>query len=337
MNYRSKPLERLGWAAQVMLERTRSSADQKRGGGRGDWGAGGGEARRLAERVHRPSAAGLLSPAATVSDRSLRSLSDSFRARAREANKQNRERLERARSKARLDGESPRAISWDELDKHSGFDWDPDSDLTKRLADFLANNTARNRSYRRLAQKLGGLFGSYYTQYRRQAERRLQSRSSSYTVPEAHQKYADECAIQLVLRGVTPRELLSYWHRNIGQFTTDLALPPLHFLKSGANVDRVLQAKLSRKKPLRDNTIRPPVTRSTGNTFSDADAIDERLRPALTDAGFNLQKCNNRFLLSVQHNAIATARGREVFLPKGPMRDMAKWAARNLYAVDSRR
>jgi hypothetical protein len=162
----------------------------------------------------------------------------------------------------------------------------------------------------------------------------------TYEVTDKERKYAAAAGVQCVQRGVTPRQLMEFWHANIKHFqrAANMQVPTLSFLSGISNIDTVAcglvldetapgGARIGTNDP-EGNGARP----RAGNSFSDTSRLDSRLRPGLEGAGYSTRELNDRYLLTVQKNALGIAAGRDIFIGKGPLRDMSLWAARTLYA-----
>lgn len=224
-----------------------------------------------------------------------------------------------------------RPLDWSQLDQQGNpsISFDPGNPLRSKILVALGRSP-HDRLRRALVGKLGKEFGRIYERYRKDVERR-QRGISSYQLTSGERKACEAAGVLCIQRGVTPRQVLEYWHKNIGQFTDgSLVIPPLSILKSPAAIDRVSVSSMAnprtagRERP----TVQPKLER---NPYATA-GLDVRLRPALERAGYPMNKYNDRFLLSIQHNAIALASGKKVFLAEGAMKDMVSWAASHLYS-----
>lgn len=230
-------------------------------------------------------------------------------------------------------------IDWSQLDQvgRPVVSFDPFSKERPRAIRILKRD-ARDRTRQEIVRKYGVEFSRIYVRYRRDAERRKTGKSyTSYEVRHKHeQKACEEAAIQCVLRGVTPRQVLEYWDANIKDYTNqNLVIPSLNFLKSASAIDRVACSALGTigriektRAPVETAKIKP----ETRNTFSGVGGLDIRLRQALEDGGFPTQAYNDRYLLSIQHNALAIAAGKSIFMAEGRVRNMVKYAAKTLYS-----
>jgi hypothetical protein len=134
---------------------------------------------------------------------------------------------------------------------------------------------------------------------------------------------------------------MEFWHANIKHFrrASHMKVPTLSFLSAASNVDTVAcglvpdetaagGARIGATTDSDASELRP----RAGNSFSDTTRLDVRLRSGLEGAGFSTRELNDRYLLTVQKNALGIAAGRDIFIGKGPLRDMSRWVASNLYA-----
>jgi hypothetical protein len=193
-----------------------------------------------------------------------------------------------------------------------------------------------------LVKRLESEFCRLYSRYRRAAERASGRPVVSYKVTSKERKYAAAAGVLCVQRGVTPRHLMQFWHANIKHFrrASHMTVPTLSFLSAPANIDTVAcglvldetapgGARIGASTAEADGSdLRP----KAGNSFSDTSRLDPRLRSGLEKSGFSTTELNDRYLLTVQKNALGIANGRDIFIGRGPLRDMSLWAARNLYA-----
>jgi hypothetical protein len=187
-------------------------------------------------------------------------------------------------------------------------------------------------AYKSLVKKLGSAFSRIYERYRREAERQIKGKAY-YTMFDTERKKCEVVGVLCVMKGVTPSALIEYWDRNIKHFADgSLLIPPLTLLASPSNVDAVAVSSLAARKTRRDLDKPTPVAKR--NSFSDVDGLDRRLRPGLERAGFSTQAYNDRYLLTVQHNAISLAKGVDLVLAGGKMRRMCEWAAKNLFQME---
>lgn len=244
---------------------------------------------------------------------------------------------ERRKKRDLAEGRSPGELDWNEIDSNGKplVSFVPGSKLRKRIKRFLKSASPKSHVRKRIVAKLGEQFARYYTRYRRQAEATSGRGRSPYEMFESERPHAEAVAVNLILKGITPRELLEYWHEHIGGFLSDLSIPPLAFLKSGSAIDQVVchaphrpphsSSKQQRAQP---RPTRERARPAGGTSFSDKGPLDVKLRAALEKAGFETQMLNDRYLLSVQYNACSVARGDDVFLSK-KMRGMVEWLAEN--------
>ena len=237
-------------------------------------------------------------------------------------------------ARATATSRAPGAPDWSGLDQLGNpiVSFDPSHPRRTQFVNILARNP-RDKHRTMLAKKIGAEFSRIYERYRRDAERRNGKSFSMYGVPEADRRHCEEAGINCLLAGVTPRQLLEYWDSRVADFTDgNLRIPSLTFLKSASNIDRVLTSSLGQQRERA--SVERKLKAVDRNTFSGVGGLDARLRPALERHGFPTQAYNDRYLLSIQHNAIAIAKGKHIMLPDGRVRDMAMWAAKYLYVVE---
>jgi len=255
-----------------------------------------------------------------------------------------RQRLRAERSEARaangknhataqkIQGRVPGTIDWVQLDRYEDpvLTFDPGS---RRHPLFLAilDRPKSDKSRQALVDKIATEFSRIYTRYRREAERRRKL-VSTYNVSAEERRYAEEAGIMCLRKGVTPRQLLQYWDANIGNFAQrDMVLPPLSFLKSPANIDRVACSSMSAPAPtsaaVSAESPKPPA----GNSYTAMGQLHPELRKTLEQGGFKTQAYNDRYLLTLQHNAELLAKGTKVFMAAGKAKEMAEFVAEVLF------
>lgn len=254
-----------------------------------------------------------------------------------------RRRLLRSSNRARRDARNAanrargiEVLDWNDLDLVT---FDPRRPKHRLMRTLLARK-ARDPARAALVKRLETEFCRLYTRYRRAAERANGRPVVTYDVTDKERKYAAAAGVMCVQRGVTPRQLMEFWHANLKHFrrAANMNVPTLSFLSSVANIDTVAcglvldetapgGARIGTSDP-EGNGARP----RAGNSFSDTTRLDARLRNGLEGAGFSTRELNDRYLLTVQKNALGIAAGRDIFIGKGPLRDMSLWAARTLYA-----
>lgn len=240
--------------------------------------------------------------------------------RAKEGEK--KRRIETTRAKRGLAKQRRgKGVDWAKLDLLGDpvVSFEPGDRERRRVLEVLSRR-ARDPDRVQLVAKLEREFCRIYTRYRRQAERDLTGSTNYNEVWEQERKLAARAAVLCIQKGITPTRLIHYWHKAIRGFT-DLKIPTLRFLSSPANVDRAACSEI------KDTKEKPPA----GNSFSAVYGLDVRLRPALERAGFDTRPYNDRFMLGIQHNAMAIAQGKDIFMAKGRVRDMAMFAAEHLF------
>lgn len=264
----------------------------------------------------------------------IRSIRDQEKERRRVLrSKTSRERLEKNQAKLAR-GED--LMSWDDLEI---ITFDPRRDKHARMQQILDLPTKSTRRAE-LVARLETEFCRLYSRYRQKADRAKGRSYSNYKVTDRERKYAATAGVLCIQKAVTPRQVLEYWHDHIKHFSgkaSGMTVPGLAFLSSAANIDTVACSVVpDDKAPGGARVVKAEVLTKpkAGNSFSDTSGLDVRLRPGLEAAGHATQAYNDRYLLTVQKNAIAIAAGRDIFIAKGALRDMSRWAATALYGKE---
>lgn len=236
-----------------------------------------------------------------------------------------KERSEKKKKKSKIrTGGHPRQIDWKKLDQRGSptVSFTPSDEKREVMIEILERSD-RHAVKKALVGKLASEFGRIYSRYRRLLQKRKGNRPT-YLLPKQERKYAARAAEWCIRKELTPRQVLEYWHENIGNFAEHkMSIPPLVFLSGPANIDTVACAALDSEK----TKPKPAV----GHGFSDESELDYRLRSGLERAGYETHLFNDRYLLTIQKTAQAIANGARLFVG-AEMKPMVDWAARNLYA-----
>lgn len=211
--------------------------------------------------------------------------------------------------------------------------FDP-NDRRRRMWVEILVGSKKSSQYKALMKKLGSSFSRIYERYRREAERKLNG-VANYHMFDTERKKCEQVGALCLLKGITPANLIGYWDRNIRHFAGGhILIPPLAFLASPSNVDAAVVSGGDARKSGPRASAEPITKVSKRNSFADIVGLDKRLRVGLERGGFATQKYNDRYLLTIQHNAIELAKGTDILIPNGKLRRMCEWAARNLYASE---
>jgi hypothetical protein len=243
-----------------------------------------------------------------------------------------KQRAKEVRSRAKRGGGLGKEIDWGKLDERGdpAISFDPRSKLRPAMLKVF-KRPPRDPDRRRIMAKVGTEFVRIYTRYRRAAERQ-RGIPSDYEVMDKEKPYAADAGVLCIVKGVTPRQALEYWHTNIRTFADRrMKVPPLSLLKSPGIIDQVACSALGGDDGPQRATSSASGAPPTRNSFSDVGALDVRLRPGLNRAGFDVQDYNDRFLLTIQRTAVSIAKGQRVFVSSA-IKLMVQWAVENLYA-----
>lgn len=227
---------------------------------------------------------------------------------------------------------SRKNIDWTELDQRGRpqVTFQPSDDQRVEMLKTL-KLAPQSPKRRELVDKLGDEYARIYTRYRRM-DQRENGRVVSYEFSSKEKKHAIAAAILCLQYAVTPRQVLEYWHAQIKHFAdAKLRVPPITFLTSPTNVDRVacqvteVQAEKGRQWRIGD-FINP----DRGHGFGDTSRLHPGLRPGLEGAGFDLSEVSDRDLMTVQGAALDLVMGNLLSLG-GVYGKMAVWAAEHVY------
>jgi hypothetical protein len=197
----------------------------------------------------------------------------------------------------------------------------PSEERRERWVEILSRK-ASDSDRKKLVKLLGAQFMRVYIRYRKTVQPRWSSTDEDL-------KTARAAARLCLLKSVTPRQLIEYWHEHVGDFT-GMQFPSLSFLAAPGNVDCVsaivaLGGNVKAKPKAKKRGASPPI-----HAYSDPSELDSRLRVGLRDAGFDVRTFSDRALLTIQSTARAKSRGVDVFV-SSKMRPMVEWAMENLY------
>ena len=230
-------------------------------------------------------------------------------------------------------------IDWTRLDQWGKpqITFSPSGRKREQMVAILAGDSRRLTPEERklkkdMEKKLESEFIRMYERYRRMVLRENGKAHTVYEVMSGERKYALKAAVACIVKGVTPRQVLEYWHGHIGNFAdSKMPVPPLTFLSQPANIDTVFINVMSGQ----DN--RPPRARQKSrlpsmHTMSDTRLLHPKLRRALMDEGFDLVDMNDSYLTTIQAYAIDIVSGAvDVRLIPSKIRPMVKWAADHFY------
>ena len=311
-----------------------SATSEGKGQGKGDYrgiGMGRGLNRERSER----SDDLLRSVASGASEATVSRMSDRARTKGAMAAAQERIRAVNAAAKSAARAMAPTTDELRMLDQTGKpiVSFDPGNKQRKVWLEVL-DRDSNSRERKALISKIGCEFSRIYERFRREIDRRERGGIAGYRFTESpgERRACEDIGILCLRRSITPRQLLEYWNIHVRDFTDGrLRVPSLNFLRVSANVDRVATGKLSepvRAKSERALSIVRPIER---NTFSATAGLDVRIRPTLEKAGFDTTMYSDRYLMSIQHNAVAIAEGHPIFLPDGGIRKMIKCVVHELF------
>lgn len=170
-----------------------------------------------------------------------------------------------------------------------------------------------------LVNKLASEMVRIYTRYRRMVDTRKKL-PRLYDFDPKNLIYAKRTAINCIREGITPRDLIAYWHKNIGMFNgANLTIPPITFLSSRGNI-KTAACNL-------DNI--GTTSRPEKNSFR-LKNLHPKTRSILTHAGFNVDGISDEQLIAVQLAAKPLSQGERIFIDRS-IKPMAEWLAKVLY------
>ncbi len=234
-----------------------------------------------------------------------------------------------------------RPIDWSRLDQTGKpqITFSPDASERAEMIvllelDSRSMTTSERKMKKLMEAKLLTVFIRIYETYRRDVMRSRGWDMINYAVQKSERKYAFRAAVACIIKGVTPRQVLEYWHSHIGNFAdSKMPVPPLTFLSQPSNIDAVYIALMSEKHGVAPSTNRGAQLKvRSSHTMSDTSLLDPRLRAALTDEGFNMCEINDIYLTTVQAYAIDVTTGAtKARLIPSKLRPMVKWAAEHFF------
>jgi len=227
-------------------------------------------------------------------------------------------------------------IDWSKLDQWGKpqITFSPSDEERAKMVGLLTGNARRftpaeRKLKREMEKKLQSEFIRMYERYRVLVVRERGWARGAYAVMEGEKKYALKAAVACIVKGVTPRQVLEYWHSHIGNFAdSKMPVPPITFLSQPANIDTVSIDVMS------GGSAAPRKgTKGTLHTMSDTSMLHPGFRAALAEEGFDLSDLNDSYLTTIQAYAIDIVSGAvKARLIPAKIRPMVKWAADNFYA-----
>lgn len=236
-----------------------------------------------------------------------------------------------ARAKNLKPGRGPK-LDWAAIDRYGNpiVSFDPGHPLHARIVKVLTEDSTPGPLRKVVLKKLVTETSRIYERYRRNELKSRGFSGSGFVVPGNQQPKLEQIAIGCISLGITPRQVLEFWHGRVADYTHgQVQLPGLGFLSHFANLDAVACSGTGTVKASKAELR----TAEDRNPFSALAGLDVKLRGALERAGFDTTAFNDRYLLSVQHNAIAIASGKNLFVADGKFGKMIRFAAENLYKV----
>lgn len=219
---------------------------------------------------------------------------------------------------------NPGVFSAAELDKKTRWTESPAKPFQASGAEresklkLLGRRTKETKAFK---AELGEAFLLAYTRYRAKVTPGYQAYPSEVAI-------AETAASIVFFRGLTPGQVLAYWHEHIGDFT-DLKAVPLRFLASPANIDQVALAH-DGKSGTAESRAKDKGGRIRVHAYGDARALDSRLRGCLEESGFDVSQFSDRELMSIQNAARVKAAGKRMFV-SSKLAPLVKCAAEELY------
>lgn len=215
-------------------------------------------------------------------------------------------------------------FDWGKVDKYGKpiISFNPSPDEREKMIEIL-NLTMRKPIKRELVAKLGKEFGRAYERYRRALERAAGKRAH-WLLGGNSMKLAEAGGERCIRKGVTPFQVLRYWHDHIKDVCDgSMKIPPLGFISSEQAIETVACANLE-KEDKKTNF---------GNSFVSINQLDPNIRKVLLKGGFKVKKMEEEYLLQVQHAAIAKHNGYNFFV-SGKIKKMINYLIKNYYRLN---
>lgn len=233
------------------------------------------------------------------------------------------------------EGVSPRgrgrAVDWSKFTPEtvSGVTFSPSKDRLKAYRKLLARKES-DPLRAQLVNRLAWILSQEYAKY---VAAKL-GKNIGLT-PKDFQR-AQQGAVELIQKGVTPGQVLKYWDKHIHTFHGGrMRYPTLTLICSNWGVEQAACAMLDASGdplPPRERSgwgNQAPAPKAHG--FSDLDELDKRLRPALKAAGYDVDGMGDDMMLYIQKTSIPMARGIEQAIDPS-VKPMVRWAAKHLAA-----
>lgn len=228
-------------------------------------------------------------------------------------------------------------LQWDQLDLrgHPIISFDAKSKKRKKILEALERKP-QSRLRQAIIKKLSSEMGRIYARFRVMLQRSKGNKPTYALSPALQQRYCSEIGIQCLYNGITPRQLLEYWHEHIRDFADgDMKFPPLSFLASPFAAEKVASVLYEHTQGGKDSWHpgdfkRKVESGEVAHSFSDTGQLHKNLRRGLERAGFEVGRYSDRHLMTIQVTARSIAKGHKIFVGEN-MRGMVMWAVDNIF------
>ncbi len=240
--------------------------------------------------------------------------------------KQNLAQKRKHKSKPKI---PPKPFNWKELQPDKTglkptISFDPKSKERPRQIEVLQKR-AVDRERQKLVAKIKSEFMRIYSRYRFSKDR-------WYKMHPQEERFVAQAGVLCIMKGITPTDLIDYWDHHMSDFT-DMDYPTMAFLASPQNVDKAV-ASLSAFKDghFNSNAFQRGTTKeSMEHLGTSRSTLDPRLRRGLMEAGLDVQRYDDRSLLTIQFAAETISRGIDMFI-SSKMKPLVDWAVANLFS-----
>lgn len=235
--------------------------------------------------------------------------------------KEKKEKHNNERSELRKNSQKKTPFDWKKINKGGKQKnlFNPNPAQREKMISVLDIKKTRSVEREALISILGQEFGNIYERYRR-ALQREEGKRATWLLSVSSKKHACLGGERCIRKGVTPTQVLKYWHEHVDDLCDKtFKIPPLTFISSNEAIETV-SCNIENEKE----------NNEFGNSFASINQLEPKLRKKLQEGGFKTNHISDEYLLQIQHAALAMSECVNFYV-SGEIRKMAKYLSEHFF------